>query len=326
MSEFHVEVVRIGDVSKLPNADALEITQVHGGYPVIFRAGQFKTGDLAVHVPIDAIVDGNKEPFAFLKTKQRIRAKRLRGTFSMGLLVEAPEGTKEGDDVRAVLGVEKYEPPAERLSTSGLCAKAPGGPTIPVYDLEGLRRYMSVLVPDEEVVLTEKIHGANARVLRAEDGAIHVGSRTTWKREEADELWWPAVRAAGIDKALELVPHDHVIYGEVFGQVQDLTYGHARDTVASFRAFDVYNRRTGRFLDYQEAEDLLRGAGISSVPVLYRGPWKPELLELAEGKSTFANHVREGFVVRPVRERYAHHGRCVFKMVGEGYHLRKETP
>jgi hypothetical protein len=31
MSEFHVEVVRIGKIEPLPNADALEITQVYGG-------------------------------------------------------------------------------------------------------------------------------------------------------------------------------------------------------------------------------------------------------------------------------------------------------
>ena len=36
-----------------------------------------------------------------------------------------------------------------------------------------------------------------------------------------------------------------------------------------------------------------------------------------------ANHVREGFVIKPIVERYAKHfGRVVLKMVGQGYHLR----
>lgn len=37
MSEFHVEVVRVGPVTKHPNADTLSITNIHGGYPVIMR-------------------------------------------------------------------------------------------------------------------------------------------------------------------------------------------------------------------------------------------------------------------------------------------------
>jgi hypothetical protein len=62
------------------------------------------------------------------------------------------------------------------------------------------------------------------------------------------------------------------------------------------------------------------------VPLLYRGPWNlDDLLPLANGKSMIANNTREGFVVKPVVERYdMHHGRVAFKMVGEDYLLRKE--
>jgi hypothetical protein len=55
MSELHAPVVRIGKVGKHPNADTLSITQA-GGFPVIFRTGDFKEGDLAVYVPIDSLL------------------------------------------------------------------------------------------------------------------------------------------------------------------------------------------------------------------------------------------------------------------------------
>ena len=59
------------------------------------------------------------------------------------------------------------------------------------------------------------------------------------------------------------------------------------------------------------------------VPMLYKGPWNLELIALAEGKTTLASHVREGFVVKPTKERWDQHiGRVIFKMIGEGYMLK----
>lgn len=319
MSEFHVEVVRIGAVSKHENADALEITQVHGGYPCIMKSGSFCEGDLAVYVPVDALVQTSRPEFAFLGPRplERIRAKKLRGVFSMGLLVPAPPGAAEGDDVREALGVEKWEPAID-LGTSALAEPPPEGPPIPVYDLEGLRKLRGLLVEGEEVVITEKIHGCNARFFH--DGArLWAGSRNNWKREEEDKLWWPVAR--DLELALYRLGHDFVVYGEVYGQVQDLKYGQA---AAAFRAFDVYDRRLGRFVDHDPARSMLEYEGIATVPELYRGPWSESLMSLAEGSSTLAAHVREGFVVRPVVERvHPRHGRVVLKMVGEGYLTRK---
>jgi hypothetical protein len=65
------------------------------------------------------------------------------------------------------------------------------------------------------------------------------------------------------------------------------------------------------------------------VPELARVMWTEtayeEILPLAEGKTTLAGgHVREGFVIRPLRERIVHGGQRVqLKMAGEGYLMRK---
>jgi tRNA-binding EMAP/Myf-like protein len=125
--ESAVRVVRLGAIEKHPNADTLSITQVDGGYPVICKTGDFRTGDLAVYVPVDSLVPTERQEFSFLLKeakadgKARIKAKRLRGVFSMGMLVPmpaiAPESNayawREGADVSVALGVTKYIPRGE---------------------------------------------------------------------------------------------------------------------------------------------------------------------------------------------------------------------
>jgi hypothetical protein len=119
--ESVVRVVRLGEIRKHQNADSLSITDVDGGYPCIIRTGDFKPGDLAVYVPVDSLVPVAAPEFNFLAKEAkadglaRIKARRLRGTFSMGLLVPCTDTSwKEGQDVGGHLGVTKYLPPSER--------------------------------------------------------------------------------------------------------------------------------------------------------------------------------------------------------------------
>ena len=74
-----------------------------------------------------------------------------------------------------------------------------------------------------------------------------------------------------------------------------------------------------------EIDALARALAVPRVPELYRGPWQPERAdEWAEGPSTLAGHVREGFVVRPMRHRIdLRNGRVILKRHGQGYLLRK---
>lgn len=320
MTEFRVEVVRIGAVRKHENADSLSLTDVHGGYPVIFRSGDCVEGQLATYIPVDAIVPDVPE-WAFLKGHLRIRAKKLRGVFSMGMLTAAPPGASEGDDVREALGITKWEPEAEHIqNVRGRCEDDElTGPTetIPKYDLEGLRRYMGAIEPGEEVILTEKIHGENARLYH--DGArLWIGSRTRWKLADAECGW--SRYARDNDLAERLSAYSGLcFYGELYGNT-DLKYG-ANNQKRGLRIFDVFDVNAGRFVDARDF--VTRAWPFDRVPMLYRGPWSTDLLELAEGSSTLGEHVREGFVVKPITERVGHHGRTAFKFVGRGYLTRK---
>lgn len=115
------------------------------------------------------------------------------------------------------------------------------------------------------------------------------------------------------------------IYGEVFGQVQDLKYGTAPGElrIALFDALDIATRR---YLDYDDFALIASALDLPTVPVLHRGPWSDDLRALACGRSTLADHCREGFVVRPDKERFNERlGRVVLKLLGETFLLRKDA-
>lgn len=317
MSEFQVEVVQLGKIGKHPNADTLSITQVMGAYPVIFRTGDFEPGGKAVYVPVDSIVPEDDQRWTFLGGHTRIRAKKLRGIFSMGILTEADASWAVGQNVQRELRITKYEPPVLSATHGANCE----GPVFKFtdYDLEAYRRYPQVLRPGENVVITEKIHGANGR-WTWQDGQLWAGSHHCWK-VRAPNIWWQAADKYGLER---LKDHEGaVLYGEVFGYVQDLRYGAGVGEI--FLAIFDIRGKDGRWLEVNQMRELAWSLDIPTVPELYRGPWEPGLLSHAEGMTTLGgHHVREGIVIQAAPERFDEIGRAKLKHIGEGYHLRKE--
>jgi RNA ligase (TIGR02306 family) len=321
--EHDVTVVRLNGITKHPNADSLSITEVLG-YPVIFRTGEYGEGDLAVYVPVDSVVPADDPRWTFLEGHRRIRAKKLRGVFSMGLLTPTDPSFAEGDVVNDQLGITHYEP-AEH-SSSVLHGPDPGSEPdpghMPAYtDIESWRRYRAAFDPAEEVIATEKIHGTNARYTFA-DGRFWAGSRKNIKREDPASTWWQALTHDLKDAVAAL--EGYAVYGEIYGRVQDLRYG--IPSGVRFVAFDILDISTRRYLDYDAAAAMFERLGIPHVPELYRGPFGELTPSLANGRTVLGSGVcvREGFVVRPVKERWDERlGRVILKLAGEDYHLRK---
>ena len=322
MSEFKIVVVRVGELVPHSNADTLDVTRVYD-YPVIVKRGQFTTGQTAVYVPVDSVVPADDPKWAFLSGSTRIRAKKLRGVFSMGLLTDADPSWAVGKDVREELRITKYEPPEPMVMGGEIeaCSEL-----FPVFtDIEGLRRNPGILVDDEEVVISEKLHGACSRFLWSKD-RLWVGSHTQVKRSmpEKQTIWWKVAERYGLADKLRMYP-GIVFYGEIYGYVQDLHYGTTVSDKLRLAFFDAFDTAAGKYVDAQSFFDHV---DLPMVPVLYRGEWKEDLRSLAEGMSTVAgaDHVREGIVIRPIRERFDERiGRVILKLHGEGYLLRKEN-
>jgi len=317
-STHRCDVVRVR-LRPHPNADSLSIVGVFG-WECVVRTSEWKDGDLAVFVPPESVIPDTEEVRTLGGPPGRVRAVRLRGILSPGLLLRAPDGASEGDDLMARLGVTHYEPPLP-LSAGGETEAGPQG-VWPHYDIENLRSRTnaSLLLPGEEVLATEKIHGACARYVWA-DGRQWVGSHAEWKRESHNNIYWRALaQCPQLGEWCRAHP-ELAAYGEVFGLVvqgADYSYGAQQNDVL-FAAFDILDH--GRWLDFDDSRR--DGSGLPWVPLLYRGPFdEAAIKELAEGDSTVpgADHIREGLVVKPVRERWcAEIGRAQLKVVSNQY-------
>ncbi len=336
MSEITCEVVEIKHLSDLESSDRLELTHVYS-FPCIVQKGIHEVGNKAVYFPVDAKLP-EKDIFSFVwKSKENptaknrtIKALRLRGTFSMGIVLpfnevmEAypdlnPDDWEVGHNIAAALGVEKYEPP-EPMSTGGDNERPPGW--LPHYtDIENLRKYHSVLEVGEEFVLTEKIHGTSARYAFHEN-RLWIGSHHNVKKLDADSIWNLVAEKNNLAERLSAFP-GLVFFGEVYGQVQKGFRYDQEEGKSDFILFDIYDISAGRYLDLKDFQQVARDVDLPTVPLLYRGKWKgfnDAIEAIADGSSKLGEHIREGFVLRLVKERFDDKlGRVIMKLPGQDY-------
>lgn len=333
MSQHIAPVVRV-HLEPHPNADRLWLVRVLG-WTVVVGKSEFQEGDLAVYLPPDSVLpvepqyeflakstgirDG-KFPDGTWTRGYRIKVVKLRGEWSQGLLLHAPEGMKEGDDATLALGIAHYEPPID-LSTGGLMETPPALP-IPDFDVQNFEQAQTLFVLGERVIATEKIDGAQGRFVWFED-RLWCGSKNHWWKDTGPNIWWRAARETpGLIDLLKAHP-GVVLYGEVYGSVQgDSPYGmNVKMGELRFVAFDLYDPKTG---EYPPPEGAYADfAKLSWVPALYDGPFEIiHLTNLRDGETRIpkAQQAREGIVIRavpPYDVRIG--GRAIAKMVSNEY-------
>lgn len=319
MSTFRVPV-EVVTIEPHPNADALEIANIQG-FQAIVRKGQFQTGQLIAYIPEAAIVPDDLLESMGLKGalhgpgKNRVKAIRLRGIVSQGLVYPVREGWVEGQDVAGELGITKWEPrpdvpddgePRPRRTPQGNPnAFSVGSSRTIRYDIENYRSHAKrgILQEGEPVTYTEKIHGSwvcfallPKGMAHAEYGDFIVTSKGIAKSGQAlkpdieggrGNWYWRAAREFDIEAKMREIwgrscGFPVFLMGEVFGEgVQDLTYG----TPLTFRAFDIYignpspdisPNEMGEFCGHSTLETLLGLLELPRVPVLYYGPFSVE--------------------------------------------------
>lgn len=319
-------IVEISGFGKHNNADTLNITQIMGG-TCIFKAGVFQKGDRAVYIQIDSVLpeDWQSNPrLSFIK-ERRIKASRLRGVFSMGILIPLLDSEKElplGHCMDEVLGIVKYEEKMSIISSD--MERNPG--ITPVYKISNYRHHKKTLTIGEQVVVTEKIHGMSSVFPWYED-RLWASSHYGFRKPNKDSIWWQIAEAYHLETMLQELNLPIALYGEVYGhKIQDLTYG-AKVDQKNWALFDIYDYKEKSFLSEVAFRGLADYLGLPTAPVLYKGPFDPDLIEpMRNGKSTLANQIREGIVIKPVKERFDNgieNGRVALKLVGEDYLLRK---
>jgi RNA ligase (TIGR02306 family) len=179
----------------------------------------------------------------------------------------------------------------------------------------------------EEVVVTEKVNGQNARYARVND-VDYCGSHYNWKARDPKDPWWIVLTKTPCIQRFILENPGVIIYGENHGKVKNWKYGVTEGE--EFIAFDIY--KDGKFLDYEDFHAQCTKYSIPMVPLIYMGPYyKDEIYKLANGDSPLAEsrgvkQIREGVVISPIAERYdSHVGRVKLKLVSEEYLAKKHN-
>jgi len=339
MSELKVEIVKIDEIKVHTNADTLELAIVKGWQTVV-RKGEFKAGELVVYFPLDSVLPiALSDAIGVTKylRSQRIVAAKLRGEPSYGLLWNKRKCEEyiwpqpfdlrnygEGDDLTEGLGVTKWEPPPIFNNED---AEKPHVLFEKYTDIQNMRNFPNIIFEGEDVVITEKLHGANSRHAYI-DGQFMAGSHNMRKRENNGSRWWSVFS----DNMKELVKTVHdangnmpvIMYGEIFGWIQDLHYGFKQGTFG-YRCFDI--RVGAKYMDYPTMIGTCQRFGVDIVPVLYRGPFSmSEVMKFSDSKSQIvgSDNIMEGVVIKPVIERFdAKIGRVILKYVFDQYLTRK---
>lgn len=363
MSDWINKIVRVEKVEKHPEADRLDIAYVMGDYPIVCKLNQYKVGDLVGYISIESILPDTEE-FHFLSPKQyekyedngeikkriigpkysvgsvpekfrRLKAKRFFNVYSQGLLINCPPGMNEGDDLVSFLNLKKWEEEEEeniiksKYSNGSNAEKAPQDWSIPYYDVEGLRKYLTCIRDDEEVIISEKLHGSNMSACY-DGNKLWVKSRNFYKKYDPEDPWWDIAIRYDLENKLSKYPNK-VFFGELYGQVKNFRYDcnvTNGKLESKIRFFDIWDLKELKYLDYDAFKSIILDCGLDVVPELYRGLWagKDQMYSYAEGMTTLGGkHIREGFVLRTVYERFEPklHSRMQLKLVGEGYNLKK---
>ena len=334
MNGFVAPMVKVA-IEPHPNADRLEVASVNG-YNCIVEKGAFKTDDLAVYIPEQAIVpDDILEEIGLTgrlagSKKNRVKAIKLRGVLSQGILYPSigkrltGKGFVEGADLANELSLMKYEPeipPQFRGSVRRL-------DFLMTFNVENIQKYPDLFKDGEEVIFTEKLHGTLIRISHL-NGQFYISSKGMGAKglvftEKGKTVYHRAFERYEEDlesiKA-ELMREDFTIFAEVYGRgIQDLTYG----SELNMRVFDMHT--SGEYLSYEEIGGYLDGTRLEQVPLVYWGKFSQEKLKEHTGgdsKMPGAEHIREGIVIRPVPEReYKNLGRVILKSKSEQYLLR----
>lgn len=238
MSDLVVPVTIIKELKEHPNADKLELAIV-AGWQIVVGKGDFKPGDIVVHVPPDSVIPedlGVALGVWDYTSHGRVKHIKLRKEPSFGFIVpiSAVHDTLRDKGVAAVdlganlavaLGVTKYEPPVRGGGNnikSGQPSRELHG--FPKYtDIQNLRHYPTAFEEGESVVVTEKIHGTNSRIGYV-NGLRLAGSRRLRRRDPRASLmdtiseWQMLISEAPKGKKMKMLSRAwRQIRGRLFG-------------------------------------------------------------------------------------------------------------
>lgn len=191
--ENNNSVCFVGKVEKLVSiegADKIEQAWI-SGWECVVQKERYRIGQLLVVATTDAVI-----PFElaeqlgvtnYLKHRKKtnqytVRTTKLRGVYSQALVIAEftdEEGINEGEDMMNTYGIFKYEEPEEIIQTpSGKKLRFHKNENFHIYyKFPNAKNVPDMFHPDDDVIITRKIHGTNFRA-----GVVRKTKITLWDR------------------------------------------------------------------------------------------------------------------------------------------------
>jgi RNA ligase (TIGR02306 family) len=341
-------VAKIDEIKTIEGADNIE-QGIIGGWNCIIKKGEYKAGDLVVVATTDAIIpqelSDEMNVTNYLRKGGRVRTVKLRGVYSECLIIPikflsgkvtmGDWDLGEGSDCMKLLGIYKYEPPAKQIQlASGKKIKYRDNPNFHIYyKFPNLKNVKGMFTEEDEVQITRKLHGTNARYgivrktklsfldkvkkfFRLADEWIDYeyvyGSHNVEKGSDSQgfystDVWreiaekydiknklWGYVKSMGH----ELIGSGITLYGEIYGAGIQKNYDYGLKEI-EFVGFDI--KMNDEYMPPQTSMFTSEiGLDIPYVEILYYGNWSQEV----QDHYTFNNFIKgtkvphEGIVIK----------------------------
>ena len=314
-------ITRINKLSPIENADNIELADIKGWTSVV-QKNIYKENDLVLCITTDAIIPEELATkwnvINYLRKGNRVRTIKLRGVYSECILIpifDIEEANQEeyfeGEDMMSDLKIFKYQPPEKNVQlASGKTIKWQENPNFPIYyKFPNQKNVPNMFNENNEVVITRKIHGTNARYgivkkqklsfidkIRRFFGNKLVeweyvyGSHNVQKMNNSQgfydtNVWKTIAEKHNIETKLWKLFNNIsckqglVIYGEIYGKgIQGEKYSYGLSDI-DFAGFDIK-------IDNEYVNDSLKnlyfgGAylALPQVECLYRGNWSKQAQE-----------------------------------------------
>ena len=280
-------VEKVGNLIPIPGKDKIELAVVNG-WNCIVEKGQFQVGQLAVYLAIGCVPDLDDPNFAFLQQKglDRIKTMRLGGVVSQGLLcplqwltdrgVTDVHTLQAGDNVAALMGATKYIPPEEaaQYDTRSNKANDPYPSYVPKTDALRLQTDPERLlrdIADKDIVITRKEDGCSATYLFNQDKFSICGRNYVWRKvDKNSQSYFTMAAQLGLETKMRALGRSLAIQGELCGN--NINHNRHKITQLKYSVFDVFDIDQQQYLSYDDMCAVCTTLGLTTVPLLYRGP------------------------------------------------------
>jgi len=166
MSKVYPSAEVIYKIEKHPNADRLEVAYIIGTTAVVPK-DMYKVYEVVDFFPPDVTMSEETSDklgvTKYLKTDninkvKVVRATKIRGVVSYGIVVKSSKERVRGEDLSGEYHTGKYEPQPDSKLIAGDGASSPAW-FHEYTEIQHYYRNSGILEEDENVVITEKLHG-----------------------------------------------------------------------------------------------------------------------------------------------------------------------